>query len=94
MSVSIANVICVSVRAGFFSDDQAAIRVDSRQDGFRYLAETVTPGFARVRMPGEALSVLLLLDDGQVAHGDCAAVQYSAVGGRDPVIKRGGWPRW
>ncbi len=37
-------------------------------------------------MPGQAVSVLLVLEDGQVAHGDCAAVQYSGVGGRDPVL--------
>jgi methylaspartate ammonia-lyase len=29
---------------------------------------------------------MLLLDDGQVAYGDCAAVQYSGVGGRDAVF--------
>jgi methylaspartate ammonia-lyase len=26
------------------------------------------------------------LEDGQVAHGDCAAVQYSGTGGRDPLF--------
>jgi methylaspartate ammonia-lyase len=31
--------------------------------------------------------VLLLLSDGQVAHGDCAGVQYPGVGGRDPVLR-------
>jgi methylaspartate ammonia-lyase len=31
-------------------------------------------------MPGEAVAVLLRLDDGQMAHGDCAAVQYAGVG--------------
>lgn len=82
----IRDVLCVPARSGFFSDDQAAIRADSRQDGFRYLTSPVTPGFQRVRMPGEALSVLLVLEDGQVAHGDCAAVQYAAAGGREPLL--------
>ncbi len=45
-----------------------------------------TPGFASLRQPGQAVSVRLLLDDGQVAHGDCAAVQYSGAGGRDPAF--------
>ena len=44
------------------------------------------PGFRRVRQPGEAVSVLLLLDDGGVEFGDCAAVQYSGAGGRDPLF--------
>jgi methylaspartate ammonia-lyase len=39
-----------------------------------------------VRQPGEAVSVLLLLDDGGVEFGDCAAVQYSGAGGRDPLF--------
>jgi methylaspartate ammonia-lyase len=46
----------------------------------------VTPGFRAVRQAGEAVSVMLVLDDGQVAYGDCAAVQYSGVGGRDVVF--------
>ena len=34
----------------------------------------------------EAISVLLVLEDGQIAWGDCAAVQYSGAGGRDPLF--------
>ena len=30
--------------------------------------------------------MLLELDDGQLAHGDCVAVQYAGAGGRDPVF--------
>ncbi len=82
----IADVICVPVRSGFFSDDQAAIRADSRHDGFRYLTAPRTRGYHQVRMAGQAVSVLLVLNDGQVAHGDCAAVQYSGAGGRDVVL--------
>ncbi len=46
---------------------------------------------------------MLVLEDGQVAYGDCAAVQYSGAGGRDPlflaedfipVIEREIKPRW
>jgi methylaspartate ammonia-lyase len=32
------------------------------------------------------LSVVLVLEDGSVEFGDCAAVQYSGAGGRDPVF--------
>jgi len=39
-----------------------------------------------VRQAGESVSVMLVLDDGQVAFGDCAAVQYSGTGGRDPLF--------
>lgn len=82
----IHDVLAVPVRTGFFVDDQAAIRAGAAHDGFIYAAAPVTPGYRSVRQPGEAVSVMLLLDGGQVAQGDCAAVQYSGVGGRDPVF--------
>ncbi len=74
------------VRGGFFTDDQAAIVAGAPHDGFGYAGAPVTPGFRAIRQPAEALSVLLVLEDGSVEHGDCAAVQYSGVGGRDPVL--------
>jgi methylaspartate ammonia-lyase len=82
----IVDILTVPGMTGFFSDDQLAIRAGARHDGFGYVGDPVTPGFTRIRQPGEALSVLLLLDDGDVAHGDCASVQYSGAGGRDPVF--------
>ena len=85
----IADVVAVPVRSGFFADDQAAIRAGAVHDGFIYGGAPITAGFTSVRQPGEAVSVLLLLDDGQVAHGDCAAVQYSGVGGRAPLFRAG-----
>jgi len=83
----ITDVLSVPVRAGFFTDDQAAIRAGAVSDGFRYRGSPLTPGFRAIREPGEAVSVLLVLSDGQVAHGDCAGVQYQGVGGRDPVFR-------
>ena len=82
----ILDVLAVPVRAGFFFDDQLAIRAGAAHDGFDYTGRPLTPGFRRVRQPGEAVSVLLLLDDGGVEFGDCAAVQYSGAGGRDPLF--------
>ncbi|WP_036320898.1 methylaspartate ammonia-lyase [Microbispora sp. ATCC PTA-5024] len=82
----IVSVLTRPVRTGFFADDQAAIRAGAEHDGFAYSGVPVTPGFSAIRQAGEALSVLLLLEDGSVAHGDCAAVQYSGAGGRDPLF--------
>lgn len=84
--MKILDLVTVPVRGGFFVDDQAAIRAGAVKDGFSYRGAPVTAGFSAVRQPAEALSVLLLLDDGSVAHGDCAVSQYSGVGGRDPVF--------
>ncbi|WP_107706258.1 methylaspartate ammonia-lyase [Nocardioides allogilvus] len=82
----IQDVVCVPVRSGFYRDDQAAIRAGAGHDGWLYAGAPLTPGFRAIREPGEAVSVLLVLDDGQVAVGDCAEVQYSGAGGRAPVF--------
>lgn len=50
------------------------------------LVESRLRGFTSVRQAGESISVLFILEDGQIAHGDCAAVQYSGAGGRDPLF--------
>lgn len=82
----IVDLRTVPVSAGFFVDDQAAIRAGAQADGFGYHGEPLTPGFDAIRQAGEALSVLLFLDDGSIAHGDCAASQYSGAGGRDSLF--------
>jgi methylaspartate ammonia-lyase len=84
--VKVVDVVAQPVRGGFFRDDQAAIRSGAPHDGFLYSGEPLTPGFRSIREPGEAVSVMLVLSDGQVAVGDCAEVQYSGAGGRAPVL--------
>lgn len=71
---------------GFFFDDQRAIKGTAREDGFAYEGEAQTPGFSAIRQKGESISLILHLEDGQMAYGDCAAVQYSGAGGRDPLF--------
>lgn len=84
--MKIIKAVCAPGRTGFFFDDQRAIKMGAVADGAAYAAEPATPGFTAVRQAGEAISVMLLLEDGQVAWGDCAAVQYSGAGGRDPLF--------
>lgn len=84
--MKIVNVVCSKGRTGFYFDDQRAIKAGAKHDGFNYVGETVTAGFRSIRQAGEAVSVMLVLEDGQVAYGDCAAVQYSGAGGRDPLF--------
>ena len=72
--------------SSFYFDDQKAIKAGASQDGFVYRGEPQTPGFHAVRQAGECVSVLLELENGAVAVGDCAAVQYSGAGGRDPLF--------
>lgn len=84
--MKIIDVICSKGRTGFFFDDQRAIKKSAVPDGATYKGEPITPGFTAVRQAGEAISVMLILEDGQIAYGDCAAVQYSGAGGRDPLF--------
>jgi len=84
--MKITKVICSGGRTGFFFDDQRAIKGGAKSDGSAYIGEPVTAGFTAVRQAGESISVMFVLEDGQVAYGDCAAVQYSGAGGRDPLF--------
>ncbi|MBR5219321.1 MAG: methylaspartate ammonia-lyase [Clostridia bacterium] len=84
--MKIIDVICSQGRTGFYFDDQRAIKKGAGHDGVFYTGAPVTDGFKAVRQAGESISVMLVLEDGQIAHGDCAAVQYSGAGGRDPLF--------
>lgn len=84
--MKIIDVVASRGLTGFYFDDQRAIKANAGHDGFTYVGQPVTPGFTAIRQAGESVSVMLVLEDGQVAYGDCAAVQYSGAGGRDPVF--------
>ena len=84
--MKIVDLVCARGRTGFYFDDQRAIKQGAKADGSTYTGTPVTPGFTSVRQAGEAISFMLILEDGQIAHGDCAAVQYSGAGGRDPLF--------
>ena len=84
--MKITNIVCSAGRTGFYFDDQRAIKGGAGHDGVFYTGEPVTDGFTAVRQAGESISVMIVLEDGQIAFGDCAAVQYSGAGGRDPLF--------
>ena len=73
--MKIEKLVCAPGRTGFYFDDQQAIKAGARSDGMFYLGQAQTPGFQRIRQPGESIS-----------WADCAAVQYSGAGGRDPLF--------
>ncbi|MFH0993482.1 MAG: methylaspartate ammonia-lyase [bacterium] len=84
--MKIKKVLLTQAYTGFYFDDQKAIKKGAKTDGFMYVGDPVTPGFSSIRQSGEAISVQIVLDDGIVGYGDCAAVQYSGTGGRDPLF--------
>jgi methylaspartate ammonia-lyase len=84
--MKIKDIICSESLTGFYFDDQAAIKAGASQDGFTYIGDAMTDKFSQIRQKGEAVSIMLLLEDGSIAYGDAAAVQYSGAGGRDPLF--------
>ena len=84
--MKIVDIVCSEGKTGFYFDDQKAIKMGAGHDGMFYQGEAVTEGFSSIRQAGESISVLVILEDGTIAHGDCAAVQYSGAGGRDPLF--------
>jgi methylaspartate ammonia-lyase len=86
MDMKIVDVVLSAGLTGFYFDDQKAIKTGAKHDGLTYMGNPITEGFKRIRQAGESISVMLLLEDGQVAYGDCVTVQYSGVGGRDPLF--------
>ncbi len=84
--MKIKDVVASAGLTGFYFDDQKAIKSGAEHDGMFYEGAPLTEGFKAVRQPGESISVMLILEDDSVAKGDCAAVQYSGAGGRDPLF--------
>lgn len=84
--MKIDRVLAAPGLTGFYFDDQAAIKAGASADGAAYRGRPLTAGFSKVRQRGECLSIILLLSSGEIAIGDCAAVQYSGADGRDPLF--------
>ncbi len=84
--MKIKKVLLTESYTGFFFDDQQAIKNGALNDGLFYLGKPVLEGFTAIRQKGEAISIQIILEDGTVGYGDCAAVQYSGMGGRDPLF--------
>lgn len=85
-AMKITSVRFVPGLSAYYFDDQAAIAGNASSDGHFYSGSVQTPGFSSVRQSGEVVSVLLELDPGVWACGDCCAVQYSGAGGRHPLF--------
>ncbi|MGL5973166.1 MAG: methylaspartate ammonia-lyase [Oscillospiraceae bacterium] len=84
--MKIIDVICSKGRTGFYFDDQKAMKNGAKSDGAAYLGKPLTSGFKAIRQAGEAISVMIVLEDNQIAYGDCVAVQYSGAAGRDSLF--------
>src|SRR3990172_1362586 len=81
--MKIAKVICVPGRSGYMHRDLAAIKAGARPDIMIFHGKPVTPGFRKIVEPATVISIMLVLEDGQIAFGDCVDVILAGVAGRD-----------
>src|SRR3972149_135673 len=82
----VKQVICASGRSGYMHRDLMAIKAGATPGGGLSRGKAVSPGFTRIVEPATIISVMLVLEDGQIAFGDCADVILAGVAGRDPAF--------
>jgi methylaspartate ammonia-lyase len=83
----IRTVICAVGRSGYMHRDLMGIKSGARQDGFVFHGKPLSPGFTKIVEPASIISVMLELEDGQIAFGDCADVILAGVAGRDAAFR-------
>jgi methylaspartate ammonia-lyase len=85
--MKVKDVICAAGRSGYMHRDLLAIKAGkAKANGSLYDGEPMSPGFTRIIEPATIISIMLVLEDGQVAFGDCADVILAGVAGRDPAF--------
>lgn len=89
--MKVKEVICAAGRSGYMHRDLLAIKSGkAKPNGSLYEGAPISPGFTRIIEPATIISVMLVLEDGQIAFGDCADVILAGVAGRDPAFNAKG----
>src|SRR3954469_1320 len=84
--MKISDVVYSIGTSGYLHRDLMAIKAGAVADGFIFHGKPVLPGYRSIVEPGTTISVMLVLEDGQVAFGDCADVILAGAAGRDRVF--------
>jgi len=84
--MNIRDVVYAVGRSGYFNKDLKAVKAGAKANGTFYEGRPLTPGYTHIVQAGAIVSVMLLLDDGSVATGECADVIFSGLAGRDPLF--------
>jgi methylaspartate ammonia-lyase len=85
--MQVKDVICAAGRSGYMHRDLLAIKSGkAKPNGSLYEGAPMSPGFTKIIEPATIISVMLVLEDGQIAFGDCADVILAGVAGRDPAF--------
>ena len=84
--MKIRDVVFSIGQSGYLHRDLMAIKAGARADGFIFHGKPVLPGYKSIVEAGSTISVMLVLEDEQVAFGDCADVILAGAAGRDRVF--------
>jgi len=84
--VRIGDVVFVAGLSGYFNKDLRAVKAGAKANGSFLEGPPLTPGYTSIVQAGAIVSVLLVLEDGSVAIGECADVIFSGLAGRDPLF--------
>ncbi|MDB5923699.1 MAG: methylaspartate ammonia-lyase [Betaproteobacteria bacterium] len=89
--MKVKDVICAAGRSGYMHRDLLAIKSGrAKPNGSLYEGAPMSPGFTKIIEPATIISIMLVLEDGQMAFGDCADVILAGVAGRDPAFNAKG----
>jgi methylaspartate ammonia-lyase len=80
----IVKVLASEGVGGSYCTDQDAVAGGATVDGLFVRGKPVLPGFRTCRDVASAVCLQLVLEDGQVAHGDGTSLVYPGRGGADP----------
>jgi len=84
--MKIRDVVYAVGRSGYFNKDLKAVKAGAKANGSFVEGQPLTAGYTQIVQAGAIISVMLLLDDGSVAIGECADVIFSGLAGRDPLF--------
>jgi len=86
--VKIEQVVVSTGLGSFVHGDSLAIQSGkARANGYLWDGEPMLPGFDKIRQPSKIASLMLVLEDGTIAFGDCVDVAAAGFSGRDRVFK-------
>lgn len=84
----IEKVVVSTGLGSFVHGDSLAIQSGkAKPNGYLWDGEPMLPGFDRIRQPSRIASIMLVLEDGSIAFGDCVDVAAAGFSGRDRVFK-------
>ncbi len=84
--MKIRDVVYCTGLSGYFNKDLLAVKAGAKPNGTFLEGKPLTPGYTNIVQAGAIISVMLVLDDGSVAIGECADVIFSGLAGRDPLF--------